>query len=63
MNCADHPDRKAVAIIKSEHYNSEFGVCDECYKKHKIMVDYLKDKQLLENYDKTINSSNDSWEY
>ena len=33
MRCADHPTRKAVAILPL--YEGWFGVCSECWKKHR----------------------------
>ena len=42
MKCADHPEKEAVAIIKSEEYNSYFGACSDCYKKHKKNQDLIE---------------------
>ena len=42
MKCADHPEMEAVAIIYSEYFDSYFGACDSCYRKHKKQISRIK---------------------
>jgi len=41
MKCVDHPTKDAVAILTNTKYDSQIGVCIECYNKHKKNINII----------------------